>query len=99
MAKLMKLINGVLRAVTCDGEVAVSLNANNAVVTFPAALNGGNSTPKVIAWFINTTDANPQFQDVEVTARSSTGFTATWNAPLDSANYKLAYAVLDGWVV
>jgi hypothetical protein len=98
MAKLVRMINGVPRSVTIDQEVSISNAATNVVVTFPAALQTASSTPRVVAWMVNTTDSNPQFQTVEITARSSTGFTATWNAPVDSANYKLAYNVPDGFV-
>ena len=97
MAKTMRLVNGVLRSVTVDGEAPISNGASSIVVNFPATLVGGNATPKVIAWMINTTDASPQYQEVVPIARSAFGFTASWNAPVDSANYKLAYVVLDGW--
>lgn len=99
MAKVMRLVNGVQRSVTVDAEVSINNGVSSVVVTFPGTLQGGSSTPRVIAMIFNSTDANPQFQPVDVTARSSTGFTATWNAPTDSANYKLLYVVLDGWIV
>lgn len=98
MAKVARIINGVMRMVTTDQEASISNGATSASVSFPATLQGGSSTPRVVAWMANTTDTNPQFQEVVVTARSSTGFTATWNAPTDSANYVLLYMVLDGWV-
>lgn len=98
MAKVMRLIAGQMRAITVDGEASISNAATSVVVTFPATLQTGNTTPKIVAMMINTTDANPQFQDVVITARSATGFTATWNAPVDSGNYKLAYNVEDGWI-
>lgn len=99
MAKVMRLINGVLRAVTCDGEVSIGSGVASVAVTFPATLQTANATPKVIAWMINTTDTTPQFQPVECTARSATGFTATWNGLTDTANYKLVYVVVDGWII
>lgn len=97
-AKIVRMIRGVPRSITADAEVSISNAATNTVVVFPATLQTASSTPRVVAWMVNTTDANPQFQDVEITARSSTGFTATWNAPVDSANYKLAYFVVDGFI-
>ena len=41
----------------------------------------------------NTTDLHPQFQQVEVTGKTTAGFTAKWNVPLDTANYFLCYIV------
>jgi hypothetical protein len=43
--------------------------------------------------FSNTVDAYPLLQPVYITTKTSTGFTATWNAPLDTVNYKLNYFV------
>lgn len=99
MAKMARLIQGRMRNLTVDGEAAIGNAASSLVVPFPATLQTGNTTPRVVAWMINTTDANPQFQDVVITARSATGFTASWNAPTDTANYKLAYIVIDGWFI
>jgi hypothetical protein len=39
----------------------------------------------------NTSDLSVQYQPVIVTSKTTTGFTAKWNAPLDSANYKIDY--------
>jgi len=47
----------------------------------------------VFAMMGNTTDSHPQFQQVEVTGKTTAGFTAKWNAPLDTANYFLCYIV------
>lgn len=43
--------------------------------------------------FVNTIDSTPIFLIGYVSAFSTTGFTVTANAPTDSANYKLVYAV------
>lgn len=99
MAKVTRLVNGRLISVTQDAEAAIGNGVTSVVVTFPANLQTGNTSPRIDVEMINTTDANPQFQEVVITARSNTGFTATWNAPTDSANYKLAYFVPDGWIV
>lgn len=96
MAKYMRLVNGVPRTFNVDGEVNVNSGVTSITVNFPA--NVGTADPKVKAWLINTSDANPQFQEAIVTARSATQFTASWNAPTDSANYKLLYLVSDGYV-
>lgn len=99
MAKVLRLIKGQLKSVSVDQEAAIAISTSSLVVNFPATLQTGNATPRVVAWMINTTDTNPQFQTVEITARSSTSFTAKWNAPVDSSNYKLAYIVVDGFIV
>jgi hypothetical protein len=95
--KFTRMINGVPRTVQIDGSVTVSSGATSATVSFPATLQTGNSTPNVVAWLIDTTDTNPQFQPTTITAYSSTGFTVTWNAPTATANYIIAYHVVDGW--
>lgn len=99
MSKLTRIVNGVMRSVTLDGEASIGSAQSSLVVSFPATLQTGNTTPKVVAWMVNTTDTDPQFQPIEITVRSATGFTAKWNAPTDSANYKLAYVVMDGWII
>jgi len=47
----------------------------------------------IMAALQNTVDGSPQFQTTVVTAKSGTGFTANWNSPTDSANYKLVYVM------
>lgn len=94
-----RIIKGIMRTVQVDGSMTLSSGVTSAVVTFPATLQTANSTPNVTAWLVDTTDTNPQFQPVTITARNSTGFTATWNAPTGTANYVLAYNVADGWAV
>lgn len=97
MAKFLRGVNGQLKSYSIDQEVSLSSGVSSATVTFPAAI--GNSTYRVAAWIFDSTDANPQFQPVTITARTSTTFTATWNANTDSVNYKLMYIVPDGFIV
>jgi hypothetical protein len=47
----------------------------------------------VLPMMQNTLDANPQHQQIEVTSKQTTGFTFTWNAPLDTNNYILNFIV------
>lgn len=47
----------------------------------------------VFAMITNTIDPSPQFLQVTITGKTTGGFTATWNAPTDSANYSLSYIV------
>lgn len=93
----IRLVSGVPTTVQTDQEVSISSGATTAVVTFPATLQTGSTTPRIAGWIFNSTDANPQFFPVTITARSATGFTATWNFATDSANYKLMYIAPDGW--
>lgn len=72
-------------------EVALNLGDTSVSVSFPSALPGVNYI--VLANFVNLIDGTPQFQEVTTTQKLTTGFTATWNAPLDSANYRLSYIV------
>lgn len=99
MPKVMRLINGVPRSISIDQEVSIGSAASSLAVSFPATLQTASSTPRVVAWMVNTTDTDAQIQPVEITVRSSSGFTATWNAPTSTANYKLAYIVPDGFIV
>lgn len=52
----------------------------------------------VLAMLENDVDSDPQFQQVEITAKSTTGFTASWNIPLSTSNYSLNYIILPKWV-
>lgn len=96
MAKFSRLVKGRPVSYSIDQEVSIPSAATSIVVTFPAAI--GNSTYRVSAWIFDSTDASPQYQPVTITARTSTTFTASWNAPTDSSNYKLMYIVPDGFI-
>lgn len=96
MAKFLRGVNGQLKSYSIDQEVSVSSGVSSATVTFPAAI--GNSTYRVAAWLFNSTDAEPQYQPLTVTARTSASFTVKFNAPTDSANYKIMYIVPDGFI-
>lgn len=71
---------------TSVGSAQTSIN-----VTFSSAIPGTTYIP-VCSWQ-NTTDTTPQFQPIVITAFSTTGFTATWNVPTDTANYSLNWQV------
>ena len=45
----------------------------------------------VTATLLNTTDPDPTFQPLVVTAQSNTGFSLEWNSPLPTGNYVLMY--------
>ena len=69
-------------------ETAISISSTTINVTFPIAF--ATTSYVVTAELVNYTDSNPQFQSIVITAKTTTGFTAQWNAPTDSANYLLA---------
>lgn len=72
--------------------VALSNGSTSKAVTFTETFT---AAPVVIATIQNTSDSNPQFQPVVVTAVSSSGFTVKWNAALDTANYELNYLAVE----
>lgn len=65
--------------------------ASNKVISFSSAQP--DTAFIVFAQLENTVDASPLFQQVEIIAKSTTGFTASWNMPTDTANYKLSYVI------
>jgi hypothetical protein len=72
-------------------SVPLTINTTTVNVTFPSALAGVGYV--VNAMMANTIDPNPQFQPVDITAKTVNGFTATWDGALDSSNYSLYYVV------
>lgn len=70
-------------------EVPLSLSQNLISVTFPAPQL--DTSYVVFAMMENLVDANPQIQQVEITNKTTSGFVAQWNMPLDSGNYTLTY--------
>jgi len=71
------------------GQQAISSGTTSQAVTFSSTL--GTTSYGLTVNMKNVTDAFPQFQPLEITAKSATGFTVTWNANTDSANYVLEY--------
>lgn len=72
-------------------EVAIPNGNNSLAVTFPTPLF--TASYSVIAQIVNTIDTNPEYIPVIITNKTINGFTASWNAPVDSANYSLDYIV------
>jgi hypothetical protein len=70
-----------------SGNTSLSSGSTTQAVTFSSTL--GTTSYALVASILNTTDTNPQFQPVTITALSATGFSVKWNAPTDSANYVL----------
>jgi hypothetical protein len=75
-------------------SAALTSGDSSKAVVFSSTL--GTTSYRVSAQLVNVTDGSVQFQPVTITAKSATGFTATWNAGVDSNNYVLEYiAMLD----
>ena len=75
-------------------EVALSASTTSVNVTLALAQSGTNYV--VLAQIINLVDANPEYIPITITNRTTTGFTASWNAPLPSGNYFLDYMIPPG---
>ena len=70
------------------GQTAISSGVTTTgTITFSTTL--GTISYAVVATMANTTDANPDYIPVTITAQTATGFTASWNAPTPTANYVL----------
>lgn len=75
-------------------EVALTVGTITKTVVF---ITGQASTDYVVmAQIVNYTDTLPEFIPVTITNKTSSGFTATWNAPLPTGNYLLDYTVTPG---
>jgi hypothetical protein len=72
-------------------EASIGSAQTSLSVVFGSPLTGSNYV--VMATMVNTVDGSVDYQPITVTAKSASGFTAKWNAPTDSANYKLAYII------
>ncbi len=71
------------------GTQAITLNATSVSIIFGVAYGDADYIP---TWSIrNTVDALPMFQPGTITAQTASGFTISFNAGWDSANYTLAY--------
>lgn len=75
------------------GSDALASLATSKTVTFSTALPAG-TIYYIVGTIENTVDANPQYQPFVVTNKTITGFTIKWNAPLDSANYRIIWKLI-----
>lgn len=72
-------------------QVAIASGAQSVAVVFSSAMADTNYA---VSFSIgNTVDATPIFLSVVRVTKLTTGFTATFNAPTDTANYVLDYQV------
>lgn len=78
-------------AIAAANVVSLSSGVSSVSVTFTSAFGSTSYSPD---WaIINTVDANPIFLQGYISAMSSSGFTVTFNAATDTANYKFAYKI------
>lgn len=71
------------------GQVALSQGDTSKSVTFDVAMTSASYT--VTAIFYNSVDSSVIYQDLTITNRTTAGFNASWNYPVDSNNYELHY--------
>lgn len=72
------------------GTVPVASGATSVVITFSSPIPNADDYTPIPAWQ-NFTDEFPQYQPLTVTAFDENGMTVSWNAPVDTANYKIGY--------
>ena len=72
-----------------NGRASIANAATSVSVVFDKPFK--NSFYALVHSMENVTDSAPQFQTPITTAKSAAGFTASWNAPTDSANYYLSF--------
>lgn len=73
-------------------SVALGSGVSSKAVTFTTAF--GSTAYALVVSITNVTDATPIFLQAIITAKSSSGFTATFNAATDTANYLLEYVIV-----
>ena len=71
--------------------VDISSGTSSVAVTYSSTLASAYAP---VCTIINSADPSPIFLETVVTAYSTSGFTASFNALTDSSNYKLNYIVV-----
>lgn len=74
------------------GQTPISNGTQTVTGTFSSDMP--NTSYAIIIQMLNLSDPNPQYQPVTITSKTITGFTAKWNANVDSANYVLDYIAI-----
>lgn len=69
--------------------VTVASGVKTKAITFTTPY--GSTNYSVVANMINLTDSDPQIQPVIITGKTVSGFTVSWPAETDSANYLIEY--------
>ena len=73
------------------GEVEIPFDVTELEVDLPFSLPGAMYA--VIPEFVNLVDSDPDFQPMMIVQKTNLKFKAKWNAPTDTANYRLAFHV------
>lgn len=82
-----KKLGPALRA----GQTPITNGTATVTGTFSTAMP--NTSYALIVQLFST-DGTPQFQPVTITSKTTAGFTAKWNANVDSVNYVLDYIAI-----
>jgi len=93
LARINAILGGITgNAIYIAKEVALTsgLGTTSLTVSIPVQQD---TSYVIYAIFENTSDSFPQFQQITVTNKTTTGFTFKWNAPLSSNNYTISYIV------
>jgi len=72
-----------------SASVTIPLGATSVAVVFSTPMPNANYA--VLPQLANILDPAPQFQSPIITQKTLSGFTASWTAPTDSANYLLNF--------
>ena len=95
---ILNKINNALASVSGGkgyAAQAIALTSGLGTTSYAAIIpSQPDSSYVVLAMFENDTDPHPQFQQIEVTSKSLTGFTFSWNSPLESNNYIINFIIL-----
>ena len=70
----------------------LTIGTTSVAVAYSTAFDDNDYAVTVV--MINTTDAFPEYQPITLIAKSASGFTASWNDPLDTGNYFLSYTAI-----
>jgi len=71
------------------GEAILSMGVTSVTITMPLPLSSTNYV--VVAEMANYVDANPQFQPLTCTQKTDSTFTISFNAPTETANYRISW--------
>jgi hypothetical protein len=74
----------------------VSIASGQTSVTVTLATEQSSNNYVVLCQLSNIVDSSVQYQPITISNKTPSGFTATWNGPTESANYKLDYAIAPG---
>ena len=82
---ILSTSSGSMRA----GLVNVGAGQKSQAISFSSPLPSANY--QVVPTWSNVIDPDPQFQTLVVTTKTAAGFTVSWPADTDTANYKIEY--------